>query len=143
MKKKSQKKETYIRICPKCKSPDVRFDRSNPLQPSMGLPEMYTCNKCNYSSNVFPEIKMSKLEKFEKEVNKNPSSNITKENSALVDTSYGNFEVRAFWKISAPITILIGIILLFNEVIYGIIITLLGIAMFYITYFKKRKLKED
>lgn len=35
----------YVQICPKCKSPDVRFGSSNPLQGAMGLPANYICNK--------------------------------------------------------------------------------------------------
>ncbi len=141
-KKKSSKKEKYVMICPQCKSPDVYMDKSNSLQPFMGLPAMYICNKCKHSGNSFPEIKLSELEDFEEEVTKEHLSNIKKDDSPLVDTSYGNFEVRVFWKISAPITLLIGIFLLIKEPISGTIITLLGIFMFYITYFKKRKLKD-
>lgn len=141
-KKKSSKEEKEIMICPKCKSPNVHLDNSNPLQPAMGLPPKYVCNNCGYSGYVFPKIKLSELKKFEDKIKKEPFYKMKKHNSSIVDTSYGNFEVKVFWKISAPITFLVGIFLLFKEPILGAIITLLGIFMFYITYFKKRKLKN-
>ena len=141
-KKTSSKNEKYVMVCPKCKSPDVYMDKSNPLQPAMGLPAMYICNKCKHSGYNFPEVQLSELDEFEEEVNKERISDAKKDNSSLVDTSYGNFEVRVFWKISAPLTILVGIYLLFKEPISGTILTLIGIIMFYITYFKKRKLVD-
>jgi transposase-like protein len=64
----SKSKDPYIFICPRCKSPDVVMDKSNPLQPALGLPPVYVCNKCGYSSYVFPEIKLSELEDFKKDV---------------------------------------------------------------------------
>jgi hypothetical protein len=142
-KKPSSKKEKSVMICPKCKSQDVSIDNSNSLQSVMGLPTMYICNKCKYSGYAFPEVKLSELSKFKEEkVNKKPISKTKKDDSSPIDTSYGNFEVRAFWKISAPITLLFGIYLLFKEPLSGTIITLIGLFMFYITYFKKRKLKD-
>jgi len=141
-KKKSSEEEKDVMICPKCKSPDVHIDTSNPLQPARGLPARYICNNCNYSGYTFPEIKLSEIEKFENDVKKEPLSNTKKENSPMVDTSYGNFKVKIWWKIISPITFLVGVFLLFKEPILGTIITLLGIFMFYIAYFKKRKLKN-
>ena len=142
-KKKSSKEEKYVRVCPQCKSSDVAIDRYNSLQPAMGLLAVYRCNKCGYLGNYFPEVKLSEIKEFKEEVTKEHHlSDTKKDNSSMVDTSYGNFEVRVFWKISAPITLLVGIFLLFKEPISGTIITLLGIFMFYITYFKKRKLKD-
>jgi hypothetical protein len=142
VKKKSSEEEKYVMVCPQCKSHDVYMDKSNPLQPAMGLPAMYICNRCKHSGYTFPEVKISELENFEEEVTKEHLSDTKKDGSSMVDTSYGNFVVRIFWKISAPITLLVGIFLLFKEPISGTILTLLGIFMFYITYFKKKKLKE-
>ena len=141
-KKKSSEEEKEVMICPKCKSTDVHIDASNPLQPTMGLPPKYVCNNCGYSGYAFPKIKLSELEKFEDEVKKEPHSNMKKETPQMVDTSYGNFTVKVWWKIISPITFLVGVFLLFKEPTLGIIITLLGIFMFYIAYFKKRKLKN-
>ena len=133
--------EKYIMICPKCKSIDINMDKSNPLQGAMGLPAMYICNKCGHSGYTFPEIKFSEIEelKEEKEISKKPDSKIEKDDTPLVDTSYGDFQVRIFWKISAPIILFAGIFLLFKEPISGTILTVTGLFMFYTTYFKKRK----
>lgn len=59
-------KEQYTMICPKCNSIDVNIDKSNPLQATLGLPVIYACNKCGYSGNIFPEIKISELENLKK-----------------------------------------------------------------------------
>ena len=53
--KKSKKYQTkHIRICPKCKSKDVKYN----WQLSMvgrAVIDTYTCNKCSYTSRIFPE----------------------------------------------------------------------------------------
>jgi hypothetical protein len=138
-----KKEEKYVMVCPRCKSPDVEMDRTNPVQPAMGLPPMYICNKCGHSGNTFPEVLVSDLDEFEDEVKKEGLSNLSPDKTPKVDTRYGSFEVKVLWKITAPITLLAGIFLLFKEPISGSILTLLGLLMFYITYFKKRKLSED
>jgi len=62
----------------------------------------------------------------------------------MIDTAYGKFVVRIFWKVTSITTILGGILVLsLNYVAYGIGLILLGLFMFYITYFKKRKLKDE
>ena len=139
--KSLQKNEKYVRICPKCKSPDVYINKPNPLQSF--LPAMYACNRCKHLGQIFPEVKLSKINELEEEVNKEVPSDTKKDDSSLVDASYGNFVVRVLWKITAPITILMGIFLLvFYGPLPGSILTLMGVFMFYITYFKKRKLKD-
>jgi hypothetical protein len=142
MKNKNHQKERYTRVCPKCKSFEVYMDASNPLQGSLGLPPLYICDKCKYSGVSFPEVQISELDDFKEKVKKKHLSKTKKDKSSLVDVSYGDFIVRFLWKISSPVTIIGGIIFLFLEVIIGIFLILLGIFMFYITYFKKRKLKD-
>ena len=140
------KKKKYIKICPKCKSPDIRMDKST-LQQLGALPAFYICNKCNYSGYNFPELEISGLNKFKEKSNKKHAKKFSSE---LVDTAYGKFEVRLIWKIESIAILLVGILLLFKEPDYeagekiaGIILILIGAFMFYITYFKKRKLKDD
>jgi len=57
--KKTQPKrnETYISFCPKCKSTDVELTIS-----ILGGTERHICKQCGYTSNVFPEIPVSKLD---------------------------------------------------------------------------------
>jgi hypothetical protein len=141
-KKSKKNKERHITICPKCKSPDVYIDKSNPLQPVIGLPANYMCNNCNYKGFNFPEIETSKLKKFQKQINEKKQAGARKENALPVDTAYGNFMVRAIWKISAPITLIIGIFLLFIVPILGLIITATGLIMLYITFIKRKNLKS-
>lgn len=141
----SDKKEQLIKFCPKCKSPDVFMDYSNPLQPAAGLPPLYICRKCNHTSNMFPEIPISELDSFEKEVKKENLIDSSPDNTQKVDTSYGDFEVRFIWKIVGPIYLVLGIILYFMDPtlkVISIIMSLVALFIIYITYFKKRKLKE-
>jgi hypothetical protein len=128
-------KEQFIMVCPKCKSIDVHMDTTNPLQPAMGLPVMYNCNNCKFSGYHFPEVEVSKLKDIE--VNK---EHINKDKTDLVDTSYGKFTVNVYWKIISPITLLIGLyLLIFKDVIYGSILTVMSLFTFYIAYIKKKK----
>ena len=138
-----KKEEKYVMVCPKCKSPDIKIDKTNPLQPAMGLPAMYICGKCGHSGYAFPEVPLSELDKFEEGYNKERIVDSVTDKSLKVDTSYGSFVVRVLWKISSPITLIFGIFSLFKEPILGYILILSALVMFYITYFKKRKLRED
>ncbi|MFQ5620342.1 MAG: hypothetical protein ACE5FT_00695 [Candidatus Nanoarchaeia archaeon] len=126
-------KEKYVMICPKCKSTDISMDYSNPIQPAIGLPARYVCGKCNHNAYTFPEVSLSKVKKFKG----NP-----KIKASVVDTSYGKFEVRALWKVGGPLFILIGLFFYLLVPIVGVLIILAGWGMCYITYFRKRKLKE-
>ena len=136
-------KKKYIKICPKCKSPDIRTDKST-MQQLGALPTMYICNKCRHSGYSFPELEISGLNSL-KSLRK-----AKKDKSELVDTSYGKFEVRLIWKIESILILMTGMFMAFGELFYepleraiGIIIILIGAFMFYITYFKKRRLRED
>ncbi|MBD3259871.1 hypothetical protein GF371_04555 [Candidatus Woesearchaeota archaeon] len=136
-KRTKNEKEQYVMICPKCKSPDVCMDKSNPLQPVIGLPTNYICNNCKFKGFNFPEIKASKVKKVQKEINGSKRDNDKKEKPLSVDTAYGDFIVRAVWKISAPIILLLGIFLLFSIPFLGIVIAVVGIIMLYFAYIKK------
>jgi len=46
-----------MRICPKCKSKEVSMDTKQGISFITGVSEVYTCTKCGFSSEVFPEIK--------------------------------------------------------------------------------------
>ena len=142
-KKILQKKEKLVMICPKCKSGDVDIDRTNPVQPAMGLPYMYVCYKCGHTGHTFPEVPVSKLKSFESKAKKEGLIDIKPDKTQKVDTQYCSFEVKVLWKIAAPLTLMAGIFLLFKEPISGTFLTLIGLFMSYITYFKKRKIAAD
>jgi hypothetical protein len=136
-------------VCPKCKSPDISTDKSNPLIGQMGLPTKYVCNNCEYAGYSFPEVDITEIEKFEEDAAKTETKE-TGEKPELVDTNYGKYEVRLIWKISSVALIIISLANLYffrnagNSFILSNSITLiLGFLMFYVTYFKKRKLSED
>lgn len=138
LKKKS--KEKYVQVCPKCKSVNVRQDKST-LQQIGALPTMYICGKCGFSSYIFPEVKLSELKDFENEV-EGESKEVKKTKSDLIDMSYGKFEVRLMWKVVSPIAIFLGLLFINKKPFFGWIVLLSGIFMFYIAYVKKRKLKD-
>lgn len=139
MKKKAKKQEDFVMVCPKCKSPNVDADKSNPLSPSMGLPRMYICKRCGHTGNIFPEVALSEITKLEKSIIEKPE----KDETPLVDTSYGTFEVRAIWKVAGPIALLFGMAVLFTMPYIGAVLLVAGIFMVYISYFKKKKLKSE
>lgn len=143
-KPKKNKKEQYIKFCPKCKYVDVSRSKVTHIQKLGALPHMYICNHCGHTGYQFPEVEISELGHFQKEVDKRQLRDTKKDKTELVDTAYGKFEVRVIWKITAPILLIIGIIFLSSQYyLYGSIVLLVGLFMVYITYFKKRKLKDD
>jgi|TARA_B100001971_G_C18049504_1_gene462048 predicted RNA-binding Zn-ribbon protein involved in translation (DUF1610 family) len=143
-KNKKKKKEQYVKVCPKCKFINVTRDKSSILQKTGALPLMYICNHCGHTGYQFPEIRLSELKNFQKDVDKGHLRYTKKDKTEMIDTAYGKFVVRIFWKVTSITTILGGILVLsLNYVAYGIGLILLGLFMFYITYFKKRKLKDE
>ena len=143
MKKKNLSRKTesaYVKICPNCKSEDI-FQEKSTMQALGYLHTRYVCENCGYGGFQTIEVKQSELKNLKKnDENKNAKSE-------LIDMSYGKFAVRLLWKILGPISIVIGIFLIFDEEkfleISGIYYILTGIFMLYITYFKKRKLSEN
>jgi len=43
------------KICPKCKSKDVKFDWQTGIV-GLAVADRYTCSKCGYTSAFFPEV---------------------------------------------------------------------------------------
>ncbi len=132
----------YVMVCPKCKSPDIYVDKSNKLQPALGVPTMYGCNNCGHSGYTFPEVEISELEEFEEEIRAKGLAYTKKDKTPLVDVQYGNFVVRVIWKVTSPILVVLGIILFSRNIFLGGFVTFFGLVLFYITYFRKSKLRD-
>ena len=130
----------YIMICPKCKSADVKVDKTNPLEPAEGMSSMYICSNCNHTGFSFPEVSLSQLDGFEREAQREGLIDTHPDRSSKVDTRYGDFQVKIIWKVSGPLILLVGVIFSFQVPVIGAIIVILGLFMVYVTYFKKRKL---
>ncbi|MBN1157724.1 hypothetical protein JXA85_08960 [Candidatus Woesearchaeota archaeon] len=144
MAKSGKIKEEYVTVCPKCKSPDIRIDKSNPVQPIAGLPAMYLCAKCGHSGYNFPEVLVSEIEKFEKESVKEKIIDTKKDKTPFVDTNYGNFEVRVLWKVTGPLFLLLGLVaFVLKRPTEGSTLLIVGAFITFITYFKKRKIKNE
>ncbi|MFH0874502.1 MAG: hypothetical protein V1859_01065 [archaeon] len=137
VKKSALKKEKFIMICPKCKSPDVDMDKTNPVQPAIGLPSMYLCHKCGHTGYAFPEIPVSDLEAFTEDAKKEGIIDETPDKTPKVDVNYGIFEVKVIWKITGPLLLVVGVILLFKQPIPGAMLLSIGASMVYLTYIKK------
>jgi len=58
-------KSVYVKICPKCKNLNIRVSHQGSLSglTALGLPTVYVCRKCGFTSNVFPEIDILELDK--------------------------------------------------------------------------------
>jgi hypothetical protein len=48
-------------------SPDTQIDKGNPLQPALGMPATYVCNKCDHRGYNFPEIELEELKRAKKD----------------------------------------------------------------------------
>ena len=49
------------RICPKCKSLDVKKELT--ASAVFGAPQEWVCNDCNFRGHIFPEIELNKMKK--------------------------------------------------------------------------------
>jgi ribosomal protein L37AE/L43A len=67
-----QKKEKYVRICPKCNSTNVAPDSGYIWTIAHGTFSMYRCNDCGFSANstLFPEVPLSKIQRKDSKVKK-------------------------------------------------------------------------
>jgi len=61
----SKDKDEFVKVCPNCKSINVRIDKST-LQQTGIFPTLYICKTCSHSAYTFPEVKLSRLENFKK-----------------------------------------------------------------------------
>jgi hypothetical protein len=72
MKEKKQKPK-FVRICPNCNSLDVFAETPGASANIVfGLPTMFRCRNCGFSSYVFPEVDINEMEnknKVEKQGN--------------------------------------------------------------------------
>jgi len=143
MKKDTDKEpEQYIMICPKCKSSDVYMDHSNPAQGALGLPAIYICDKCGHSGTSFPEVLMTEENVLKEDAKREGVIDTKKDETPIIDTRYGAFEVKVMWKILAPLDIIVGIIILFSNLLIGSGIIIAGLFIGYFAYIKKRKIRD-
>jgi len=123
MAKKIEKKEKYIKFCPKCNSTNLSLDKSSILYAIN-----YVCDDCSYANNIFPEIEISMLEKLKKKKSKTEVVN-----PKLIDTSYEKF-------IYYPFPFLMnwwGMSLKKQLIFWGLVCIILSVVLFvfYLEYF--------
>lgn len=74
VKKRKINKENRIKICPKCRSKNIKeLTESSAvnLLYHYSSPRIYRCSKCGFTNPIFPEIEEKKLKKMQKELSKN------------------------------------------------------------------------
>lgn len=152
--KKDISREEYAKICPKCGSINISQEKST-LQQIGALPTRYICNDCGYIGFGISEIKVSDIRKIDelskKDIKKpTPKKEEKQIKPELIDTSYGKVIVRVVWKYLSILIILTGLIELillkeksFWPIIINILIIIIGLVMFYITYFRLRKIIKN
>ena len=60
---------TFKKICPKCGSVDVQIDNSMHGS-AYGLPSVFECKDCGFTSSFFPEVDEKEIEEFRKKIKK-------------------------------------------------------------------------
>ncbi len=130
----NRKEGEYVQVCPECKSTDIDFDTTNPLQ-AIGVPGMRRCNACGHLGQMFPEVAVAELKEVRSEIHK--ESQPGKEGQPRVDISYGKFVAKAQWKIEAPLVIGLSIFGFYLGFWPSIFFLALGLWMAYVAYFKK------
>ncbi len=124
---------TYTTVCPRCGSPDVEIEKNNPVQPALGLPATYVCQKCEYSGYNFPEVAIDQIEVFEEDEGKRE---LPENEQPLVDPSYGKFQVGVIWKVTSPLFVIFGLGLMAVGVFLpGLFFVGIGFFMMYASYF--------
>jgi hypothetical protein len=109
-------KKQFVRICPACNSTDITYDFSNAALVNAGN-NVFVCKNCGNKGMFFPEIQKNKLPKIKKPKKRN-----------LVNTQY-NSNINWLWKITGPLSLIIGIALCFLGIPF-IIFFLLDILPF-------------
>jgi hypothetical protein len=100
--------DDYIKICPKCGSDNVSFER-NPAYVAMGLLNQFgQCDNCGFHGQIFPEVPISERGDFAVNVDK-------VEKRQLVQTAFGKGYLNYFLFIELPISFIYFIILCINH----------------------------
>lgn len=61
--KDEKKEEEFIKVCPKCRSLDLKSDLTMAF---LGETSTLTCNGCGYTNTFFPEVEVGKIKDFMK-----------------------------------------------------------------------------
>jgi hypothetical protein len=133
-----KRKDEYVKVCPRCKSPDVSLDKSNPVQFAAGLPAFYVCNRCGHTANTFPEVRLDEIEEFKKQAAEKKAVKSREKSTPMVDKRYGEFMVEIVWKLTGPLGIAAGILfILMKDYLAAAVITSSSLAISYLAFRKK------
>jgi hypothetical protein len=140
----TNKKERYVRICPKCGSIDVHTDFSNPVVWASGTTIKYQCNSCKNMGIFFPEISIKKIKEYQQKIQK---KKITKKHDyPLIDGTTGETAASLSF---LGLFFIIGAILFFTgifsniSIFYKIILIFGGILLWISIYYTYKELKKE
>jgi len=124
---------TKTKVCPRCNSIKISQDKSNPLVGAVGAPPKFYCENCDYTSFVFPEVNLEKAKKMKTKIIKKDDK------TKKVDTSYGDYLRKFWWKIIGPIALIVGLIIIYSNSDYttGGILIIISLIMIYFGFLKK------
>jgi hypothetical protein len=112
-------KNQYVRICPACNSTDISYDHSNAALVGLGMTNnAFVCNNCGNKSSFFPEITCDNVPSV-----KQPTKR------QLVNTQYDS-NINWLWRITGPVILLIGIILMFIKIPYFFYLSIIDVLPF-------------
>ncbi len=123
----------FVRVCPKCKSTNISYDNSDLLIPAVGTMPRFVCQDCDFTSNIFPEIKKSSVGKLEKTAD---LKSVNESNE--IQLFYGKFIIGFYWKLIAPFMIVIGLALLFFYFWIGLYVLVIGLILGFLAFRKTK-----
>ncbi|MCP3682510.1 MAG: hypothetical protein GY861_07445 [bacterium] len=140
-------KEKYVKICPKCNSPDVFIDSDDKIWAATGIISNFVCNNCGFRSKIFPEVEVSELKNLDK------PHKVKETKQEKVDTAYGKFIVFGWWKVLGPFLLIFSVILLYatfkpqnvsDPISVASAIALFGVSLMicYFAFFTKKEKKD-
>lgn len=131
-----------VKICPKCGSRDISITKG--FLPGI-IPGEHVCQNCGFVSVLFPEVSLEEAKKIKvKKIR-------PEEKPLYVDIKYGKFVVKFWWKIFGPLSIILGILVLFDwfnisslviRLITGFTALLFGVCVAYLSYMKEEMIKK-
>jgi hypothetical protein len=137
MAKKGVKKDTYVSVCPTCKSTNVHPNYADTFGSTIG-PSSYICDDCQNKSYVFPEVKKSELEDFQKGTLdvEAPDQSIVEDvvSDSDISTNYSHFGVKVIGKITGPIAIIAGLFMWNNNPMWSIVFVVIGVLTAYAAF---------
>ncbi len=76
------------------------------------------------------------FKKFAKSNKVKGNVKVRKEDKQLIDTSYGKFQVRVWWRLAGPVMLVVGLLVFPFSMLGGLSAVIAGLVMTYLAYRK-------